>query len=273
MIKVGTSGFQFADWKGVVYPEGIKAPEMLPYLEREWGFQAMEVNFTYYSMPGTRTFQSLAEKTSQGMDFSVKAHQTMTHRVPATPAEREDVFSRFAGALRPLEAQGKLAAVLFQFPYGFAPKPESYAYLIEVRERLSGLPVVVELRNAAWDSELPALTKFLREHDLAYCAVDLPRLKGLPALHAEFTAEPAYLRLHGRNHKWFKATRDERYDYLYTDEELHEFLPPIHTLQERAAKTLVFFNNCHAGQAALNGRTLMRMLQEEGLLEEFMAPE
>ncbi len=271
MIKLGTSGFQFADWKGVVYPEGIKAPEMLPYLEREFGFQAMEVNFTYYSMPGTRTMRSLAERTSPGMDFSVKAHQTMTHRVPRATSEREDIFSRFAGGLQPLEAEEKLAAVLFQFPYGFAPRPESYDYLAEVRERLSGLPVAVELRNAAWDRELPELTKFLREHDFAYCAVDLPRLRGLPALHPIVTAEPAYLRLHGRNRNWYRATRDERYDYLYSDEELREFLPHIRTLQERAAKTLVFFNNCHAGQAALNGRTLLRMLQEEGLLEEFTA--
>jgi len=94
MIKVGTSGFQFPDWKGVVYPESIKAPDMLPYLKREWGFQAMEVNFTYYSMPGTRTMKSLTERTTPDMDFSVKAHQTMTHKVPEAAAEREDVFSR-----------------------------------------------------------------------------------------------------------------------------------------------------------------------------------
>jgi len=133
------------------------------------------------------------------MDFSVKAHQSMTHKLPATSAEREDIFSRFTGALRPLVAEGKLAAILFQFPYGFTPTGVSYSYLAEVRDRLPGFPVVVELRNAAWDHELAKLTTFLHEHDLSYCAVDLPRLKGLPSLHAEVTAEPAYLRLHGRN--------------------------------------------------------------------------
>jgi uncharacterized protein YecE (DUF72 family) len=268
VIKVGTSGFRYADWKGVVYPEGIKSAEMLPYLEQEFGFHASEINFTYYSMPGTRTFRSLAEKSSPGMDFSVKAHQTMTHRLPETAGERADVFARFAGALQPLEAEGKLACVLAQFPYRFAPSPQAYSYLAELRGGLAGLPVSIELRNAAWDKQHEALTAFLREHELGYCAVDLPRLEPLPRLQAEVTAEPAYLRLHGRNTNWFRAPASVRYDYLYSDEELREFLPHIAEMERRAAKTLVFFNNCHRGQAALNGRTLLRMLEEEGLLGE-----
>ncbi len=78
-ILIGTSGFSFDDWVGVVYPADIKKHEMLPYYEKSLGFKALEVNYTYYSMPSMKTMESFARRTSRDFSFIVKAHKSMTH--------------------------------------------------------------------------------------------------------------------------------------------------------------------------------------------------
>jgi len=81
VIKIGTSGFSFPDWKGTVYPAQIRDREMLPYYERDLGFKALEVNFTYYTLPSQKSFEAMSQKTSGGFEFVVKAFRGMTHEI------------------------------------------------------------------------------------------------------------------------------------------------------------------------------------------------
>ena len=81
MIKVGTSGFSFPDWKGTIYPEGIRDGEMLSFYEKELGFNVLEVNFTYYTLPSQKSFAAMSKKTSEEFEFVVKAFKGMTHEI------------------------------------------------------------------------------------------------------------------------------------------------------------------------------------------------
>lgn len=265
MILIGTSGFSFDDWKGTVYPEKLKKSEWLGYYEKELGFSTLEVNMTYYRIPAASVFASMSRRTSPTFQFVVKANRDMTHglRDPATGKLRDTapVFAQFNACLEPLLADGKLACVLMQFPYAFTPVPEHLDYLHHARDLLAPVPLVVEFRNSRWVGKKTML--MLREQGIGWCAVDEPRLPGLMPLVPACTAPIGYLRLHGRNTRWFQASVAERYNYAYSRQELEEFQEPVKKMASASSRLFVFFNNCHAGHAAKNAMEFSRMLLSE----------
>jgi len=256
-IFIGTSGFSFDDWIGPVYPDQIKKPDMLPYYERVLGFNALEVNYTYYTMPSKRTMESFARRTSHSFSFVVKAYKGITHnRHDATP----DQFKIFREGVSPL---GKsLKALLFQFPYSFVPNQENIDYLKILKNEFQDYESVVEFRNARWfeDGHIDILGKL----SLGCCVVDEPKLKGLVPFRPSLTSKTGYFRFHGRNRAWFREPVEVRYDYLYSVDELKEFVEPIHDIADKARATFVFFNNCHMGKAAANARMMKDLLRQDG---------
>ncbi len=267
MIRIGTSGFSFPDWRGVVYPKNIQAKDALLYYEQQLGFNTVEINFTYYTLPGLKTMEGLAKKTTEDFDFVVKAFKGMTHdpfdsRLEKRPeiTEVRETFEKFLYSLNPMIERKKLGAVLLQFPVFFYPRQESKDYLLQCKEWLNDVPAVIEFRNRAWAK--PETFAFLKEKDLAYCIVDEPQLPRLMPFVEEVTSDIGYLRLHGRNQNWFNVPTSERYNYLYSDKELKEFVDPIKRIHRRAEKGYVFFNNCHAGSAARNALQMKSFLRD-----------
>lgn len=257
-VLVGTSGFKYSDWKPTFYPSDLPDREMLSYYSRH--FPAVELDFTYYQMPSPLTVKGLERKTGTGFKFCVKAHKSMTHEM-AGPDQTRDAFGKFVAAMRPLTEADKLGCILLQFPWKFKPSTESLAYLSYAREILTGLPAVVEFRNRDWVKD--ETFRFLKENDFGYCCVDEPRLRGLMPPVARYTASAAYVRFHGRNAaKWWHHEEPwERYDYLYSKDELLEWLPKIRALASEAGEVYVFFNNCHAGYAAKNALDMKEILR------------
>lgn len=265
MIKIGTSGFSFPDWKGSIYPSNIKKDQLLPYYEKELGFNLVELNFTYYTIPTVNVMAGLAEKTSPDFEFVVKGYKGMTHdlfdrRLEKKPdmSEIKEYYQLFYNSLDILRHNNKLAAVLLQFPVFFYPSSQNKDYILKSKEMLPEIPIVIEFRNSAWIKK--ETFKFLKDNNIAYCAVDEPRLPRLVPFVNEVTSDIAYIRFHGRNKNWFNASIQERYDYLYSKDELKEFIPKIKQMAKKVEKTLVFFNNCHAGSAAINAKMLRDML-------------
>lgn len=262
MLKIGTSGFSFRDWKGSVYPEGIKDRDMLPFYERELGFKALEVNFTYYTLPSSKSFIGMSKKTSDGFEFVVKAFKGMTHDIRDKETKKivdnREIFDKFLYSLLPLAQEGKLGCVLAQFPFSFFPNRENFDYLRSFRERLGEIPLVIEFRNTYWLKD--STFSFLKDVGMGYCIVDEPKLPKLMPFIPKATSDLGYFRFHGRNQNWFNVPTSVRYDYLYSEEELRSFIQPIIEIEHLTAKTFIFFNNCHGGSAARNALELLRMM-------------
>jgi uncharacterized protein YecE (DUF72 family) len=255
MIHVCTSGFSFPDWLGKVYPPDLKQSEMLYYYEHTLGFDCTELNYTYYSMPVARTMAALLQKTSPDFLFLVRTHADMTHNIWADDARNElkdthEVFERFVAGLDPLIRARRLGCVLVQFPIFFHPREENFQYLARCREWLGDLPAAIEFRNSGWNRE--ETWSFLHDHNLATCIVDEPKSTRLMPFEPRLTSDVGYFRLHGRSRNWFGADKALRYDYLYSREELNEFIPHIRRISDQSRTTFVAFNNCHAGSAARN---------------------
>jgi len=264
MIKVGTSGFSFEDWKGTIYPAGLPQKEMLSFYEKELGFNVLELNFTYYTLPSQKSFEAMSRKTSREFEFVVKANKGMTHELQDKETGRmvdnHEVFEKFKYSLIPLVNDGKLGCVLAQFPYGFFPNRDNFAYLEKFKEEMGEIPLVYEFRNQTWLRD--STFQFLEKNQIGFCIVDEPKLPKLMPYAPKVTSEIGYFRFHGRNPTWFRAPMEVRYNYLYGEDELKEFIPDMKDVSQKTTKTLVFFNNCYSGYAAKNAAQMAKLLTE-----------
>lgn len=255
-IFIGTSGYSYEDWRGYFYPTKLGRNKMLEYYAREFSFT--EINSSYYHLPAARTFEQMAQRTPAHFVFTVKAYKSLTHE-RGSITFREDA-QKFCLALEPLLETGKLGAVLLQFPYSFSNREENRRYLAMLKEMLKNIPVVVEFRHNSWIKR--PTWEFLHSLELGYVCVDEPDLKGLVGQEIVYTAPIAYVRFHGRNReKWWKHKQAwERYDYLYSAEEIREWVPGIKGLGEKAGRVFVAFNNHYRGQAVQNARMLRELI-------------
>ncbi|HEY3765549.1 MAG TPA: DUF72 domain-containing protein [Gaiellales bacterium] len=266
-------------------------------------FDTVELNASYYALPSPEATAAWARRTPPGFVFHVKAFGMMT-RHPVKPEQlpadlraeaqtddrgriehpsrelRAEVFTRFRAALEPLREAGKLGGILMQFPSYITRKPASLEYLEWAKERLGGDEMMVEFRHRSWLEPQTAdeTLSFLRALEATYVMVDAPRTDGrnLVPTVVGATSDTAYLRLHGRNAAtWNVRGRSaaERFDYLYSAEELGEWSAPLRELSSLSERTYVMFNNNgrSAGpegpvaQAPTNAHMLREILQAEGV--------
>ena len=253
-VLIGTSGYSYGDWVGPFYPEGLPKREYLSFYAAE--FPVVELNFSYYTQPSASTLARMIEKTPEDFRFAIKAHQSLTHNIGEDfPAEVE----RYKQGIRPLADSGRLAAVLLQFPYSFHYTPGCRRHLQRLCQSLADLPTAVEFRSNEWQRS--SVYEGLRALNTAVVNVDEPRLPKLPEPTEMVSSELAYLRFHGRNAaNWWKGDNVSRYDYLYSGDELSEWLPMIERMLGKARLLLVIFNNHSRGRAIQNARELQGLL-------------
>jgi uncharacterized protein YecE (DUF72 family) len=254
MIHIGTSGYSYDDWVGPVYPAGTPKTRFLSLYKDL--FDACELNFTYYRLPSARTMEGILKNSQGRVTFTVKASAELTHdRSDPQPAAR-----LFSEGVRPLVDAGRLGCVLVQFPYSFHYGKPQCKFVERLQDLLRGLPCVVEFRGKDWVKE--EVFSWLRGRGLGFCCVDEPGLKDLIPPLEVVTASIAYVRLHGRNaEKWWKHEQAaERYDYLYSTEELQEWVPRLKRMQTTAAEVFVFANNHPRGMAVANARKLKELV-------------
>jgi uncharacterized protein YecE (DUF72 family) len=166
-----------------------------------------------------------------------------------------------------LAKAGKLGSVLLQFPWSFKNTPDDRVYLAKLLEKFSDYPLVLEVRHTSWNT--PEIYGWLEEGGVGICNIDQPVFKKSISPAALTTSPVGYVRLHGRNYKdWFreKAPRDERYNYLYSIDELEPWLVRIKEVAKQTRETYVVTNNHFRGQAVVNAVEIKAALEEERVL-------
>ena len=289
--RIGNSGWSYTDWIGSFYPRGTSSSNMLPlYLSR---FDTVEVNSTYYSIPGPQMVKRWADEARRwdGREICVKVPGEVSHdaAMKNDPDIMRSRYARFAEAvLRPLSDAGVLGAVLFQASPYFVmrgdikyrmksePKVPLPEYVLgtkklnEVLEMMSAHPgdVVLELRNSSWIDEEFGLSKeamdALRAHGAALAVIDGP---SFPWIEVE-TARHNYIRFHGRNKEdWYKGGERSpfgRYEYRYSRAELEGRAKMIKVLTSKVDRdTRIMFNNHPKGYAPMNAIEMMDLLGVE----------
>jgi uncharacterized protein YecE (DUF72 family) len=297
-IRIGTCSWADDALSKHWYPKGLPAGERLGYYAEH--FDTVEVDSTYYRLPAEEMVQRWAERTPDDFVMHVKAFGLMTRhpvKLEALPPDlrddaptdakgrverpsrefRGEVFRRFLEALEPLRSVGKLGGILFQFPSYVVYKDRSLDYLQWAREQLGDDEMLVEFRHVSWldDEHRDETLRFLEQLGATNVIVDAPRIEGAKNLVSTvlaLTSPTLYVRFHGRNAEtWNKrgGSASERFDYLYTTEELEEWVDPLRELAGQAGQAYAFFNNNatspdgrggRMAQAAANAKELQRLL-------------
>ncbi len=254
-LLVGTSGYDYPEWRGVLYPHELPRSEFLSFYSEQ--FNALEINCTYYQMPTEQQMTAMVKRSRNRLQFAVKAHQSLTHTV--TVSQWRDSAREFRQSMRPLAESGTLSTILLQFPQSFQYAIDERLYLDSLITELAGLPLTVEFRHRSWQQE--RVNEGLRGRGVSLCLSDLPALRSLPSFVPALTADRSYIRFHGRNARtWHGTNARDRYDYLYSEAELASCKPVLDSIARRSTLVHIFFNNHAKGQAVINARMTRLML-------------
>ena len=273
-ILVGCSGWSYDDWVGKFYPLELarKKGEWLSYYALF--FKTVEINSTFYRPPGDLQVQSWIRKCKDlpGFEYSVKVPQLVTHRAMVEADLDRAIFwavSFERTCVGPLAESNLLGAVLLQLSPYFKRAPSSLDMLEKVLDAVSHEKhnYAVEFRHKSWLDESgneldPAALKILSDRNIAHVLIDGPGIHG----GKELTADHAYVRFHGRNCDiWYRGEKEDdhrlnRYDYLYSREQLEPWISRISQAELEAAKVRVYFNNHARSKSVRNAFMLMDML-------------
>ncbi|MBV8396693.1 MAG: DUF72 domain-containing protein [Actinobacteria bacterium] len=290
-VRIGTCSWADDALVKHWYPPGVPARERLAYYAER--FSTVEVDSTFYRVPTEQMVRGWAERTPPGFVVHVKAFGLMTRhpvpiervppdlreglpvdergRVDRPPREaRAAVFREFLAALEPLRAAGKLGGILFQLPPYVTWKPSSLDYLEWAHEQLGGDRMLAEFRHRSWFQE--ETLRWLDERGIAYVTVDAPKTDAanVPPTLVAATSPLAYVRFHGRNAgTWNRrgGGAAERFDHLYAEDELREWVEPLRTLASESEEAYAFFNNNNqtngVAQAPAGAELLRSLLESE----------
>lgn len=289
-LRIGTAGWNYPSgrgtWNGIFYPPARKRPkgfdELSYYAEH---FDTVEVNNTFYGQPRAEITRGWAERTPRGFEFSIKLYQKFTH--PGMFKERlrrsvaavepgdealtelarpnEADLDEFRRGVDPLAAAGKLGALLAQFPASFKAGSRERDYIEMLLRAFSGYRVAVELRHRSWSEAFGDTLSLLNAFEAAWVQIDEPKFQFsirqnyLPNIEGFY-----YMRLHGRNvEQWWRHDKSEdRYNYLYSADELQEFTETADAARRLVKKAYLYTNNHYSAKSIANAAMIKKQLGE-----------
>ncbi|MBV8205514.1 MAG: DUF72 domain-containing protein [Acidobacteria bacterium] len=278
-VLIGPAGWAYKDWEGIVYPRGLAAVRPAKRREHPLDFLAhyfdlVEINTSFYGHMKpevARGWVQLVSAVNPRFRFTAKLNRAFTHS-PVAVVEPTSALTIRPGSddeplakagLDVLAGEGRLGAVLAQFPISFRCTTANRQYVAELASRFSEYPLVVELRHASWNNretlaELAAL-------GIALCNIDQPLIGNALGPETHVTSRIGYVRLHGRNYaQWFAHEHaHDRYNYLYTPAELRKWAARIREVAGNADRVFVVANNHFQGKAAANALELKSMIAGE----------
>ncbi|NLB55749.1 MAG: DUF72 domain-containing protein [Lentisphaerae bacterium] len=249
-VSIGVAGWSYPDWRGIVYPPGIK--NELSYLS---GYiDCLEINNSFYRIPLAKYAQAWLKQVSSRRDFffTAKLHSSFTHDL-TIDVKTADAFK---DGLKPLLEADKLKHLLMQFKYDFEDTPgnrEHLRYLTDLFRINSN--IVLELRHKSWMSHESLV--FLEQLQVTLANLDYPVGANSFDLQTAI-GQIGYFRLHGRNkEKWFsKSSRDETYNYYYNSQELTEITDRTKKLLNSYPALVIIANNHYRGAQVANALEL-----------------
>jgi len=274
-LRIGTSGWNYptgqGTWNGIFYPTPAKGPrggrakfdELAYYADH---FDTVEINSTFYGTPKPEVARSWANRTPPGFEFSLKLYRELTHSpVPGVPRLDQTLVDDYRRGAEPLAQAGKIGALLAQFPASFKQTAPALDYLDALLKCFEEFPVAVELRHRSWSDNFAATLAVLNARHAALVQIDEPKFRlsirqnQLPNITGFY-----YMRFHGRNAAqwWRHEDKDDRYNYLYSADELKPFAETADAARRLVKKAYLYFNNHFASKAVVNAVMIKKQLGE-----------
>jgi uncharacterized protein YecE (DUF72 family) len=284
-IYIGTSGYHYDDWLGIFNPPKLTAKGLREASEEARGnqdrlrfyqryFSFVEINHTFYQEPVPAYFADIEKRSGAATKFAVKVHKEISHSRDCDVAQGRELMRRYVYAAGPLAETGRFYSFLIQLEdrcYRTQPRLD---YLLAVSEEALArrLDVHVEFRHASW--HMRPVLQSLKDAGVGICNTDIPPLPHAFPLKAYATTDKGYLRYSGRNlEHWYPksratdaagrlATRNARYDYDYSREELEKFVEGQLALIRKTTAMAVAYNNHFQAKAIRNAIDNVKMLKK-----------
>jgi uncharacterized protein YecE (DUF72 family) len=257
-LYIGTAGWAYPHWNGVVYPKSYSAGSH-PLEVFSSYLDLVEINSSFYQFLKPEVVRLWIKKVEANPRFlfTAKLHQKFTH----ARLLQSDEIAAFKEGLWPLLRARKLGALLMQFPWSFRFTAENQDFFIRLRRAFHEFPLVAEMRHSSWMAE-EAVGTFL-DYRVGFCNIDQPQYTRAMPPTAFLTSGAGYVRLHGRNPQNALGSYDReasdrpsarlrQHDYLYPAAELDEWVPRVEHVRRYAERTFVIFNNDAGGKSFVN---------------------
>lgn len=239
---VGTSGWQYSDWKSRFYPIGLTEADELSYYANS--FNTVEVNNTFYRHPKGSTVSTWANRVGKDFRFSIKANRYFTH-LKRLKVDSDFILRLESMARNLVPIESKLGCLLLQLPPNFTKDLDRLESTLLAFRSYFRAPFAIEFRNSSWFS--PEIFKFLKSYGVASVINDAPKLNW-PS-NRYITTDWLYIRLHGDS---------ELYKSNYSVDQLMAWKDFIKS--SGCAKVFCYFNNDFRSRATANALSLSRML-------------
>src|SRR5689334_5471155 len=290
-LRIGTSGWSYPSgkgtWNGLFYPAtrskraGTAGFDELRFYAEH--FDTVEVNTTFYGQPRAEVARSWVERTPPGFEFSLKLYQKFTHpkmfreaalsRAPGTDGPLLDLLAQvtqadideFRDGIEPLANAGRLGALLAQFPASFKDSEPSREYLAQLLHAFDDYPIAVELRHKSWSDAIGDTLAMLNAFGAAWVQIDEPKFRfSIRQNYLPNVSSFYYMRLHGRNAAawWHHEKSEDRYNYLYSNQELKDFSDIAGAAKALVKKSYLYTNNHFASKSVVNAVMLKAQLGE-----------
>jgi uncharacterized protein YecE (DUF72 family) len=270
-IRIGTAGWSYKDWDGILYPPEVSRKKVHPVEFLARFFDVIEINTSFYGHIRAelgRLWCRKAAAVNPNFVFTAKLHRSFTHSplavteptsaVSIRPNDEDERLAR--EGLESLASEGKLGALLIQFPVSFKNTSLNREYLEQLLRQFIEYPRVVEVRHDSWDN--PGTIAEFNRQNVGFCNIDQPLLGRSLSPTEHVTSGVGYVRLHGRNYdQWFDSdNRNDRYNYLYKPAELAKWKEKVEVIASKAETTYVIANNHFQAKAAVNALELKHLL-------------
>jgi len=251
---IGTSGYDYPEWKGIFYPEKLPRKDFLSFYATH--FNALELNNTFYNMPTKERIESYVERSEGKLHFSLKVPKIFTHEVGCN---LQTASAELKAAVSPMVEEELLTSFLFQFPHNFDYSVENRKYLSCLLNEFKDYHCVVEFRNKNWSRASVFESLVLRNTSIAF--PDMPKvIEYVDKKMSSFVGPEAYGRLHARqSNTWYSDSTEERYHY--SEGEMLKFLPGIKLAFAEGRRCQFYFNNDPNGSGLLNALMLREMVK------------
>ena len=179
----------------------------------------------------------------------------------STPADVDE----FRRGIDPLASSGRLGALLAQFPASFKDTPAARDYLERLLRAFAGYPIAVELRHRTWSDRIGETLTLLNAFNAAWVQIDEPKFRfSIRQNYLPNVSGFYYMRLHGRNaSQWWRHDKSEdRYNYLYSSDELKEFTDTADAARSLVKKLYLYTNNHFSAKSVANAAMIKQQLGE-----------
>ncbi len=252
-VFVGTSGYNYEDWKGTFAPADTDSYDLLPHYIST-GLNFLELTYTFYRMPLAEKIAGISDRLGENTKISLRLNKALMRKKPD-----KMLIDEFKEGIKPVVENGKLVALFADFHQQFTAGRENFDILKELRDSFNEVPIFMELHNSTWHKE--RFYEEFKANDIGLCVVDTPNIRGLAPYYPICSNNNAYFRLYGKSKKWL-TVGERALDYTYSTDELKKFIEDALSVSVLSKKIFFSFCNVENGNAPKNAVELMNLVKD-----------